>query len=253
MSQNRFHRNKREGIQRVNHRIRVPEVRVIDSDGAMLGVMKTGQALALARSKGLDLVEVAAQARPPTCKIIDHGKLKYVNKKKEKVQKKNKTTIQVKEIRLRPNTGSHDVDIRIKRAREFLEAGCKVHVTLRFVGREMAHKNIGYKVMQSITEKLKDVAIVEEAPKDAGRSVFTIFAPIQGPSKSKKKKSVLTEKVKATDSKEPDSDQKKVETEKAQTTSSKEPDLDQKKVETVQEVVNQSDTAKKNKEKKDDE
>ena len=133
-------RQQQRGFQiRVNHRIRVPEVRVIDADGAMLGVLQTHEALRMAQEQGLDLVEVNPKAEPPVCKILDFGKYKYEEKKKAAEAKRKQTVVEIKEIKLRPKTDDHDIDFKIKAARRFLEAGHKVKFTVRFRGREITH------------------------------------------------------------------------------------------------------------------
>src|SRR5215472_7761185 len=133
-------RQQQRGFQiRVNHRIRVPEVRVIGDDGGMLCVLQTHEALRLAQEKGLDLVEVNPKADPPVCKILDYGKYKYEEKKKAAEAKRTQSVIEVKEIKLRPKTDDHDIAFKIKAARRFLESGHKVKITVRFRGREITH------------------------------------------------------------------------------------------------------------------
>jgi translation initiation factor IF-3 len=161
--------------QRVNEQIRISPVRLISADGEMLGVMPTGKALEMARDLGLDLVEVAAQERPPVCKIMDFGKFKYQQKIKTKKQKTHQ--VQVKEIRVRPKTGEHDIEVKVKRAREFLEHKDKVLVNVLFRGREMAHIDEGRKVMDEVLQALEDVAKVEKVPSMEGRRMTAIVAP----------------------------------------------------------------------------
>src|SRR5882757_3964093 len=133
-------RAQQRGYQiRVNHRIRVPEVRVIDADGSMLGVLQTHEAMRLAQEQGLDLVEVNPKAEPPVCKILDFGKYKYEEKKKAGEAKRKQTVVEIKEIKLRPKTDDHDITFKTKAARRFLEAGHKVKFTVRFRGREITH------------------------------------------------------------------------------------------------------------------
>lgn len=143
----------------------------------MLGVLSVTDALALARDKSLDLIEVAPNASPPTCKIMDYGKYKYETKKKMQAAKKKQTVISIKEIQLRPRTDEHDLDVKMKHAKRFLLDGDKVKVNLRFQGREMAHQEVGHKLLVRVTEKLDDVAIVEVPPKMEGRHLFVILAP----------------------------------------------------------------------------
>ncbi len=161
--------------QRVNEQIRISPVRVISADGEMLGVMPTGKALELAREQGLDLVEVAAQERPPVCKLMDYGKFKYQQKIKTKKQKTHQ--IQIKEIRVRPKTGDHDIEVKVKRAREFIEHKDKVLVNVLFRGREMAHIEEGRKVMDEVLQALDDVGKVEKNPSMEGRRMTAIIAP----------------------------------------------------------------------------
>jgi len=150
---------------------------VIDEEGKMLGALSVTDALELARSKSLDLIEVAPNAKPPTCKIMDYGKYKYETKKKLQAAKKKQTVISIKEIQLRPRTDEHDLDVKMKHAKRFLMDGDKVKVNLRFQGREMAHQEVGHKLLVRVTEKLDDVAVVEVPPKMEGRHLFVILAP----------------------------------------------------------------------------
>lgn len=162
---------------RLNQRIRVPEVRVIDAEGNQLGVMETRQALTLARDAGLDLVEIAPTAQPPVCRILDYGKYKYDTSKKQKEAKKKSHTIDVKGIRMRYGTEAHDLDYRVKDARRFLEEGNKVQVTLIFRGREMSHPEIGRGQLEKLTQALSDVAVVERPPVMEGRRMTLLLSP----------------------------------------------------------------------------
>lgn len=162
---------------RMNSDITAVEVRLIDEDGSMLGVMSVREALQVAEGKGLDLIEVAPNAKPPTCKIMDYGKWKYENKKKEKVAKKKQTVITIKEIQLRPRTEQHDLDTKLKHARKFLLEGDKVKVNLRFSGREMAHQNLGLELLKTVIKLLEDIALTEASPKLEGRQMFVMLAP----------------------------------------------------------------------------
>ncbi|MFO0959496.1 MAG: translation initiation factor IF-3 [Isosphaeraceae bacterium] len=164
--------------QRVNEQIRISPVRVISGDGEMLGVMPTGKAMELAREAGMDLVEVAANERPPVCKIMDYGKFKYQQKIKTKKQKTHQ--IQIKEIRVRPKTGDHDIEVKVKRAREFIEHKDKVLVNVLFRGREMAHIEEGRKVMDEVLQALEDVGKLEKNPSMEGRRMTAIVAPRAG-------------------------------------------------------------------------
>ena len=173
-------RNKggpRDGGLRVNRDIRVPEVRVIDEDGTMLGVFPTHEAIRMAEDKALDLIEVAPTAKPPTCKIMDYGKYKYEAKKKEHQARKNQTVIVVKELQLRPRTDQHDLEVKMRHARRFILEGDKVKVNLRFYGREMAHQELGMALLKKVQALLEDIAMVESPPKMEGKQAFILFAP----------------------------------------------------------------------------
>lgn len=177
-------RRKREEKHRINSRIRVPEVRLIGSEGNMMGLMSSYEALKAAREKGLDLVEISPNSTPPICKIMDYGKWKFDNKKKERQSKKNQSKILIKEIQLRPRTGEGDINIKLDKAKGFLSQGHKVKVNLRFHGREMAHKELGFKILKNVEKRLSDVASIEMPAKMERRTLFTIFAPgITKPSK----------------------------------------------------------------------
>ncbi len=146
---------------RINDRIRVPRVKLVDENGGMLGDMPTDQARQLARERGYDLVEVAAEARPPVCKLLDYGKYKYEQKKKQHKSKAKQHVQKVKEVRLRPLTDEHDLATKVRKAREILEGGDKILITIFFRGREMAHKDIGKAKMERIRQSLDDVGKVE--------------------------------------------------------------------------------------------
>lgn len=195
MAQAKFHRKKKSVFQRVNERIRVPEVRVIDHTGAMLGVISTRDALFKAREAGLDLVEVAAEAKPPTCKIMDYGQWKYDAKKQAKENRKKQKTVSLREIQVRPRTGENDLNIKLAKAREFLEEGDKVKINLRFMGREMAHKDLGLKLILKMIKSLEDIAVVETPPKQEGRHMFAIV--VEDPKISKAKALKIKEAAKA--------------------------------------------------------
>jgi translation initiation factor IF-3 len=152
-------------------------VRVIDEDGTMVGVMSVSEALRMAEDRQLDLIEIAPTAKPPTCKIIDYGKWKYESKKKEKNAKKNQTVITIKEIQVRPRTDQHDLEVKLRHARRFLLDGDKVKVNLRFQGREMAHQEQGFKLLEKISLGLIDIAIQESPPKREGRQMFVLLSP----------------------------------------------------------------------------
>ena len=152
-------------------------MRVIGSGGEQLGVLTIEQALAKAQEDGMDLVEVSPLAKPPVCKIMDYGKFKYLEKKKQNEAKKNQVVVLLKEVKFRPRTEEHDYDVKIKKIREFLEDSNKARITVMFRGREMTHRELGQKVLQRIIEDLKDVAVIEAVPRMEGRQLFMILAP----------------------------------------------------------------------------
>jgi translation initiation factor IF-3 len=161
---------------RINRAIRVPEVRLIDEDGTQLGVVPTVQALEMARQKDVDLVEVAANAVPPVCKLLDYGRFKYETTKKEREAKKHQHSVELKELRLRPGTDDHDVDVRARSARRFIEEGHKVRLLVRFRGREAAHPEIARNQIDRIVKSLQDIAIVEQGPMMEGRAMFAVLS-----------------------------------------------------------------------------
>lgn len=169
---------------------------MIGSDAAQLGVVPIQQALRMAQDEGLDLVEIAATARPPVCKIMDYGKFKYEASKKRQEAKKHQTVIHVKEIKLRPATDQHDLETKLKHIRRFLEEGDKVKITIRFRGREMAHKDLGYDKLKKIIECVADVAKIEQDPKFENKTLFAVVSPIGKPSKKSGKPGVKNAKVK---------------------------------------------------------
>jgi translation initiation factor IF-3 len=162
---------------RVNDQIRVPRVLIIDETGAKLGEFLTRDAIALAQERGYDLVEVAPTAKPPVCKIGDFGKLKYDRKKRESAARKNQVQVQVKEVKIRPKTDRHDMDVKVKRTRKFLEAGNKVKITVRFRGRELAHREIGHERCIDVAKLCEDLSLIEAQPRMEGRQMFMILAP----------------------------------------------------------------------------
>lgn len=161
----------------MNQWIRVPEVRVVLEDGEQLGVMSSDDARAKARELGLDLVEISPHARPPVCKIIDAGKWKYDQAKKQREAKKNATTVQLKQIKLRPKTDEHDMAFKVKHARRFLEEGNKVQFVVRFRGRENAHPETGRAALDKIMLQLVDVAKLERMPKYENRMMTMVVGP----------------------------------------------------------------------------
>ena len=169
--------NRRQPLHRTNERIRIPAVRVVTEDGDALGVMDTRDAVQMARSQGLDLVEIAPNAQPPVCRIIDYGKFLYEQKKKQHEAKKKQITVQVKEIKFRPATDDHDYDYRKERARGWIADGDKVRATIAFRGREMTHRELGSKILAKLRDDLADIADVEVTPKMEGYQMFAIFVP----------------------------------------------------------------------------
>ncbi len=167
----------REPRVRINERVRAPEIRVIDENNEQLGLLSSRQAFMLARERGLDLVEVAPNARPPVCRIVDYGKYKYEQEKRERETKKKHHKMDVKGIQLRPGTDEHDIDVKIKNAIKFLNDGDKVKITLRFRSREITHPEIARRSMQRIMDATTEVAIVERPPTMEGRLMIMIIAP----------------------------------------------------------------------------
>src|SRR5687767_3628596 len=157
---------------RVNFRIEAREVRLIDAQGNMIGVVPTREALARAEEAGLDLVEIAPTAAPPVCKILDYGKFKYEAQKRANEARKKQKIIEVKEIKMRPNIDDNDYDVKMRSARRFLEEGDKVKVTMRFRGREMAHQDLGMNVLIKVRDDLVEMAKVEQMPKLEGRQMI---------------------------------------------------------------------------------
>ncbi len=162
---------------RLNQAIRVKEVRVIDPDGNQLGILNIRDALAAAAEFGLDLVEVSPTAKPPVCKIMDHGRFKYEQTKKQQEAKKKQTTFQLKEIKVRPKTGEHDLQTKLGHIRKFLDRKDKVKVTVMFRGREIALSDRGRDLLQQIATEVEEIAIVEQYPKFEGRTMIMILAP----------------------------------------------------------------------------
>lgn len=152
-------------------------MRVIDDAGAMLGVMTPMEALRLADERGLDLIEIAPTAVPPTCKIMDYGKFKYENKKKATQARKKQVIVQIKELQLRPRTDQHDFETKMRHARKFILEGDKVKVNLRFSGREIAHQELGVNLLKKVISTMLDVALVEVNPKLEGKQMFLLLAP----------------------------------------------------------------------------
>jgi translation initiation factor IF-3 len=166
----------REG-PRANDEIDVAEVRLVDAEGEMIGVVPIREAIAAAEAAGLDLVEVSPNSDPPVCKILDHGKYKYEAQKKAAEARKKQKTVDVKEIKMRPNIETHDYDVKMRNIHRFLGEGDKVKVTLRFRGREMAHQELGMKVLDRVRDDLEELAKVEQMPKMEGRQMIMVLAP----------------------------------------------------------------------------
>ena len=162
---------------RINEKIRSPEIRLIGAEGENLGVVSPDQALGLAEEAGLDLVEISPNATPPVCKIMDFGKFKYEQQKRESEARKKQKIIEIKEIKFRPNTDTHDYDVKMRNVVKFLENGDKVKVTLRFRGREMAHQNLGRELLERVAVDIAEVGKVENMPKMEGRQMIMMIAP----------------------------------------------------------------------------
>ena len=163
--------------QRINHLIKSPEVRVIGAEGEQLGILKTSEALKQARDGGYDLVEVAPTAEPPVCRIMDHGKFKYEQSKKEHRMRLHQKSTQVKEVKFRPRTDKHDMETKVRQIREFLEDGNKTKVTVMFRGREMANRELGFQAIQKVIEELKGAGNIESPPRMEGRNLYMVVSP----------------------------------------------------------------------------
>ena len=162
---------------KINREIKVASVRVIDADGKQLGILSLADALAEAARTSLDLVEVSPNSDPPVCRIMDYGKFRYQQSKKMHIAKKSQSIIQVKEIRLRPKTEDHDIQVKIKHVKKFLEQQDKVKITMMFRGREIAYTEIGRKIMENIRDALADIGSIEQHPRLEGRNMNMIIAP----------------------------------------------------------------------------
>lgn len=168
---------QRKQSERINEGITAQEVRVVHDEKGALGVMPTAEALKLAREEGVDLVEIAAAAIPPVCKIIDYGKYRFEAQKKEKESKKKQKVVHLKEIKMRPKISVHDYNFKVNHIREFLGDGDKVKVTIMFRGREMSHIDIGRDIINRVAEDLKDEAIIEKEAKLEGRNLAMVVSP----------------------------------------------------------------------------
>tara|TARA_B100002003_G_scaffold99277_1_gene92440 strand:+ start:2231 stop:2770 length:540 start_codon:yes stop_codon:yes gene_type:complete len=168
---------KKDFGPRTNEKITASEVRVISSKGLQLGIISIREALNYAEDEGYDLVEVSPDAKPPVCKIIDYGKLKYKEQKSKKEAKKKQKTIEVKEIKMRPGIDTHDYQVKVKALKKFISGGNKVKVSMRFRGREMEHQNLGFDLLKKLTEEVSEYAKVEVPPKSEGKQIMIILVP----------------------------------------------------------------------------
>ena len=175
---NYFQKRTKPRGPKANNRINSPEVQVIGSTGENLGIINTNKAISMAKEEGLDLIEIAPNAKPPVCKIIDMGKYKYDAQKKANKAKKKQKKIELKEIKLRPVTETHDYNFKLKNAQKFLSKGDKVKFTIRFKGRELQHSNLGHNLMNKIQEDIKLVGKVEMNPKFDGKQMIMVIQPL---------------------------------------------------------------------------
>ncbi|MGO3122673.1 MAG: translation initiation factor IF-3 [Advenella sp.] len=166
-----------EKTNRINAEIRIPEVRLIGVDGEQLGIVKTAEALRLAEQEGIDLVEIAPNAEPPVCRIMDYGKFKYQEQKRQQEAKAKQKIIQVKEVKFRPATDEGDYQVKLRNLKRFIEDGDKAKVTLRFRGREMAHQELGMRVLERVRDDMAELVQVEAMPKLEGRQMVMVLAP----------------------------------------------------------------------------
>ena len=175
---NNFQKRTRDRGPKSNNRINSPEVQVIASNGENLGILNTNEAISMAKEEGLDLIEIAPNARPPVCKIIDIGKYKYDAQKKANQAKKKQKKIEVKEIKLRPVTETHDYQFKIKNAQKFISKGDKVKFTIRFKGRELQHSHLGQELMDKIKVDMQEVGKVELDPRFDGKQIIMVIQPL---------------------------------------------------------------------------
>jgi len=176
--QNYFQRRTKDRGPKSNNRISSPEVQVIGSDGNNLGILNTNEAISIAKEQGLDLIEIAPNAKPPVCKIIDMGKFKYDAQKKANVAKKKQKIVLLKEIKMRPVTETHDYDFKVKNAKKFIGKGDKVKFTIRFKGRELQHSHLGRELMDKIKVDMQDIGKVELHPKFDGKQMIMVIQPL---------------------------------------------------------------------------
>lgn len=165
---------------RINDQIRITPLRVVDADGTQLGILERGAALELAQSRNLDLVEVAATARPPVCRIMDYGKFKFEQSKQARVAKKKQHVVELKEVKFRPQIGEHDFEVKMRHIREFLGEGHKVRLVLQFRGRQITHPELGQAVVQRVIDGIADLGKVEQYPKPEGKLIIAVLGPLSG-------------------------------------------------------------------------
>ena len=178
LKQNYFQRRTKDRGPRSNNRITSPEVQVIASNGENLGILNTNEAISISKDQGLDLIEIAPNANPPVCKIMDMGKYKYDTQKKANLAKKKQKIVLLKEIKMRPVTETHDYEFKVKNAKKFILKGDKVKFTIRFKGRELQHSHLGNELMTKIKEDMKDVGKVELNPKFDGKQMIMVIQPL---------------------------------------------------------------------------
>ena len=176
--QNYFQRRTKDRGPKSNNRITAPEVQVIGSDGDNIGILNTNEAISMAKEQGLDLIEIAPNAKPPVCKIIDMGKFKYDAQKKANLAKKKQKIIALKEIKMRPVTETHDYEFKVKNAKKFIGKGDKVKFTIRFKGRELQHSHLGRELMDKIKVDMQDIGKVELHPKFDGKQMIMVIQPL---------------------------------------------------------------------------
>jgi translation initiation factor IF-3 len=176
--QNYFQRRTKDRGPKSNNRITAPEVQVIGSDGDNIGILNTNEAISIAKEQGLDLIEIAPNAKPPVCKIIDMGKFKYDAQKKANIAKKKQKIVLLKEIKMRPVTETHDYDFKVKNAKKFIGKGDKVKFTIRFKGRELQHSHLGRELMNKIKVDMQEIGKVELHPKFDGKQMIMVIQPL---------------------------------------------------------------------------
>ncbi len=176
--QNYFQRRTKDRGPKSNNRISSPEVQVINNGGENLGVLSTNEAISMAKNQGLDLIEIAPNANPPVCKIMDMGKFKYDAQKKANLAKKKQKIVSLKEIKMRPVTETHDYEVKVKNAKKFISKGDKVKFTIRFKGRELQHSHLGNELMTKIQQDMKDIGKVELHPKFDGKQMIMVIQPL---------------------------------------------------------------------------